>query len=384
MANEILLKLNSKKISGKLIFIKNKTKHQIHINFKFPKANQIKKAIFKTNGETYPVISDKSTLNVPGSNGIILIKYKNNKTQSLKLRSASTPNFLIIHESCKKDGLKIRKLVKTSSNAFAGLYCVFSKQNDKLNLHFSMDASAIWYGSNLFESSGKGSRWKLFNIIINEQHKDSKIAWGSKRKKLGLSLNYTELIKLAEHDKAPSFYVGLRFSQLSHSQASESDSSLFTLIDANFSHSFTDNLQAKIGGQFLLSKSQTGEQESPKYLGINLEGNYFFTKSLYSGVGFESLSFSTSQGLTTIDYEAPMLIFGFNRAFKLLNLNMAISYSKPFSSEIEGNKLNLILSLKNFSFAKNWKSKIQIENSKIEGDDPMESGFTSLSIEYGF
>jgi len=79
-----------------------------------------------------------------------------------------------------------------------------------------------------------------------------------------------------------------------------------------------------------------------------------------------------------------MLIFGFNRAFKLLNLNMAISYSKPFSSEIEGNKLNLILSLKNFSFAKNWKSKIQIENLKIEGDDPMESGFTSLSIEYGF
>lgn len=270
--------------------------------------------VFKPEWQKSP---GQAVIGLGAINTELTIESENNKSFSYKIKlQLKSPK--IIESGCKKLGITVSKNDLAKLPIFMGVQCEKNKKQELV--HISVPEEIAWESTSIFEISGKGERWKMYDLSQIGTSSQGTTPFYFKRKDKNYTLELKRNIDkgkkqiiIKEEKKLFKLSVGAGVAQLSYTTPSASAASTAPLLYTDITtEPYFMNIVAATS--LLFAMPLTGQQHYNFTFGTG--PRFLFGKSQFSILGEyvalgqeeseTATSFSHSQMGLGLRYSTPM------------------------------------------------------------------------------
>ncbi len=180
--------------TSKPIEIRDQDQRLIFLAVKLPSAD-ITKAQIKSSESWSPVqirmSGSSGYLLIPDSKGVLQLISDTGLVSEYEFSFLSNEPVFKISNTCDKLNFKIQFISQDEPSLPGIITCTF-KGNQPLEIVFSTLDSAEWYGAGIFETRGKGERWKVFAAkdVLASPDAMWALTWGSSVNKNSVQIRF--------------------------------------------------------------------------------------------------------------------------------------------------------------------------------------------------
>ncbi|WP_415063250.1 hypothetical protein [Bdellovibrio sp.] len=173
-------------------------------------------AVEEESGERTPVAvrskEGTSYLLLTRAHGVLTMTDSQEKSVQIQYELTAAPEVLRVTSSCQRWGVRIDELQKKNP-LFPALVTCQGNGSELTEVVFSTLTDAEWFGSDLFETEGKGERWKVFAAKEALSAGSWEMIWGDATAKNVVRLAIAKPVKNNPTKPQPSLrtQVGLQY-----------------------------------------------------------------------------------------------------------------------------------------------------------------------------
>lgn len=235
---------------------------------------------------------------------------------------------VVISQNCPPELFRMQELQNTQTTQPIGFYCNFQRSPGLVTI--SLPQGGRWLSSSLIEISGKGERFRTFEVPVGNLKGE---ASGNMRMNIGgRSLNYAVFVKKLD-EKAENFFIPFEktvaFGMISNSLATTSES----FSSSSFFYEFnglTDHIfkYFKIGLGFATSFAMSEDPKDISSRDSTVSFGYYSGNSsdLVWGVWMGHRNFDYKQDFSMTKFQSSQFGLGLNAKYTFSKLNTLIGY----------------------------------------------------------